>query len=350
MTLARIRSFLIRRARALRAPSEDERGFGLVESIVSIGIAASGLLAVAGLLAAGASMQRNSRDGGRAGMAAMQQLEVLRMLPRTDARVQTGAGGAAAGSLTANVANYNGLVNVPPAGQVRVRWRVQAGPAGTLDITVRAEPLVAGARRFRSEEPAVAMTLSSERGMTMVELLVSSAVMLVVLGVTTTVMTKSSTMFTQQRAALDGRNSAAASVDLLTRLLRQSSCVSATAVYCQSIFPDADGNSVFDSVRVRADWNPRDGDLNDPYEDVLFVVANGTLWKREPADAVPVSFGDARRSRCASPTPTRTAAPLANPVGRPDLIGGVNVTIVTTAGRGLPSVTSSSSISLRRIK
>ena len=117
----------------------------------------------------------------------------------------------------------------------------------------------------------MAMTLSSERGMTMVELLVSSAVMLTVLSVTTTVMTKSSTMFTQQRAALDGRNSAAASVDLLTRLLRQSSCISATAVYCQSIFPDPDGNGVFDSVRVRADWNPRDGDLNDAYEDVVFV-------------------------------------------------------------------------------
>ena len=147
MTLARIRSFLIRRARRLRVPAHDERGFGLVESVISVGIAGSGLLAVAGLLAAGASMQRNSRDGGRAGMAAMQQLEVLRMLPRTDARVQPGAGGAAAGSLTANVANYNGLVNVPPAGQVRVRWLVQAGPAGTLDISVRAEPLVAGARR-----------------------------------------------------------------------------------------------------------------------------------------------------------------------------------------------------------
>ena len=147
MTLARIRSLLIGRAPAFRAPSEDERGFGLVESIISIGIAGSGLLAVAGLLAAGASMQRNSRDGGHAGMAAMRQLEVLRMLPRTDARVLTGAGGAAAGSLTTNVANYNGLVNVPPAGQVRVRWLVQTGPAGALDITVRAEPLVPGARR-----------------------------------------------------------------------------------------------------------------------------------------------------------------------------------------------------------
>ena len=193
------------------------------------------------------------------------------------------------------------------------------------------------------------MNLSSERGMTMVELLVSSAVMLVVLSVSTTVMTRSSTMFAQQRAALDGRNSAAASVDLLSRLLRQSSCVSATAVYCQSIFPDPDGNNIFDSVRVRADWNPRDGDLADAYEDVLFVVANGTLWKREPSDAALVSFGDQVQSLQFTYT-NQNGGPLANPVARPDLIGGVTVTIVTTAGRGLPSVTSSSAISLRRIK
>lgn len=139
MALARIRSLLGRR-RTPRVLVDDERGFGLVESLMSVGIAAGGLLAVAGLLATGANLQRSSRDGGRAGMAAMQQLEVLRVLPRTDARVQVG------GNLTADQNNYNGLVNVPPAGQVRVRWLVQAGPAGTLDITVRAEPLVAGAR------------------------------------------------------------------------------------------------------------------------------------------------------------------------------------------------------------
>jgi prepilin-type N-terminal cleavage/methylation domain-containing protein len=193
------------------------------------------------------------------------------------------------------------------------------------------------------------MNLSSERGMTMVELLVSSAVMLVVLSVTTTVMTKSSTMFTQQRAALGGRNSAGAAVDLLTRLLRQSSCLSATAVYCQSIFPDPDGNNLFDSVRVQADWNPRDGDINDPYEDVLFVVANGILWKREPSDAALVAFSDQVQSLRFTYT-NQNGGVLANPVARPDLIGGATVTVVTTAGRGFPAVTSTSAISLRRIK
>lgn len=193
------------------------------------------------------------------------------------------------------------------------------------------------------------MNLSSERGMTMVELLVSSAVMIIVLGLTTSVLTKSSTMFAQQRASLDGRNSAAASVDLLGRLLRQSSCISATAVYCQSITPDPDNNGIFDSVRVQADWNPRDGVLDDPYEDVLFVVANGILWKREPTDAAPVAFGDRVQSLRFVYT-NQNGGPMANAVSRPDLIGGVTITIVTTAGAGLPAVTSTSSISLRRIK
>ena len=138
MVLAFLRTRMARVRQSGRL--HDDRGFGLVESLISVGIAGTGLLAVAGLLASAASMQQRSRDGGRAGMAAMQQLEVLRMLPRTDARVQVG------GSLTANVNNSNGLLNVAPAGQVRVRWLVQAGPAGTLDITVRAQPVVPGAR------------------------------------------------------------------------------------------------------------------------------------------------------------------------------------------------------------
>jgi len=195
----------------------------------------------------------------------------------------------------------------------------------------------------------VAMKLSSERGMTMVELLVSSLVMIIVLGVSTTVLTKSSTMFTQQRGALNGRNSAAASVDLLSRLLRQSSCISATNVYCQAIVPDPDNNGVFDSVRVQADWNPRDGALDDPYEDVLFVVAGGSLWKREPSDAALVSFGDNVQSLRFTYR-DQNGAPLANPVARPDLIGAVTISIVTTAGQGLPAVTSSSTVSVRRVK
>lgn len=188
-----------------------------------------------------------------------------------------------------------------------------------------------------------------ERGLTMVELLVGSAVMIVLLGLTTTTIGQGSRIFVQQRAAMDNRNSAAAAVDMLGRLLRQSSCISATNVYCQAIQPDPDGNGIFDSVRVQADWNPRDGDLNDPYENVLFVVAGNTLWKREPTDAALVAFGDNVQSVTFTYT-NQNGGPLANPVARPDLIGGVTITVTSSPAQGLPATRSASSVSIRRVK
>lgn len=195
----------------------------------------------------------------------------------------------------------------------------------------------------------MAMSPASERGLTMVELLVSSAVMITVLLLTTSVMVSSSRMFGQQRAALEARDSAGAGMDLITRLLRQSSCISDTDVYCQAIFPDPDNNNIFDSVRVRSDWNPRDGAYDDPYEDVLFVVANGSLWKREPTDAALVSLGTRVQGMSFTYT-NQNGGALANAKARPDLIGGVRVTITSTQDTGMPVVTSSGTISVRRIK
>ena len=197
-------------------------------------------------------------------------------------------------------------------------------------------------------------SMRSERGLTLVELLVTSLVMITVLGITTGLLVNASTMFTQQRTALEGRNSGAASLDMLTRLLRQSACVSATNVYCSSITPDPDGNGIFDSVRVQADWNPRNGLLTDPYEDVFFTVAADVtgrmvLWKREPADAALVAFGDGVLSLRFVYT-NQNGGALPNVVARPDLIGGVAMTVVTEAARGLPAVTTTTAISLRRVK
>lgn len=153
MALAFIRSRLAALRRSSRL-SED-RGFGLVESLISVGVAGTGLLAVAGLLATAASLQQKSRDGGHAGVAAMQQLEVLRILPRNDVRLTVG------GNLFNNVANHTAIVNAAPAGQIRVRWLVQAGPAGSLDITVRAQPVIAGG--LQAERPDASTRASQVR-------------------------------------------------------------------------------------------------------------------------------------------------------------------------------------------
>lgn len=197
----------------------------------------------------------------------------------------------------------------------------------------------------------MATELKSERGMTMVELLVGTAVTISVLGITTSVLTQSSKMFTQQRTAMESRNSAGAAMDSLVRLLRQSSCLSDTTVYCNSIFPDEDSNNILDTVRVQGDWNPRDGALDDPYEDVYFVVLNGILFKREPTDVALVEFGDGIEALRFTYT-DQNGGPMtvAQAEARPDLISGANITVVTTPSQGLPSVTSTTAVSIRRKK
>ena len=62
-------------------------------------------------------------------------IEELRGLALTDARVQVG------GSLTADEADHSAVVNLPPAGLVRVRWVVAATTFGALEVHVRAIPL-----------------------------------------------------------------------------------------------------------------------------------------------------------------------------------------------------------------
>lgn len=109
-------------------------GIGLVESLVSMGIAAGGLLAVAGLMAVGAQQMAAARDGGLASRVAASQFERLRMLPQVSAARQIG------GSLTANVATHTAVILDPVSGRVRVRWQITAGPAGTLEVAVIALP------------------------------------------------------------------------------------------------------------------------------------------------------------------------------------------------------------------
>lgn len=53
------------------------------------------------------------------------------------------------------------------------------------------------------------------------------------------------------------------------------------------IDPDPNGNGSFDDVRVRADYNPPDGDTDDVGEDLTFYVSADTLYVlRQPSATV----------------------------------------------------------------
>ena len=68
----------------------------------------------------------------------------------------------------------------------------------------------------------------------------------------------------------------------LTRFMRLAGS-SPLGVPVDGIDPDPDGNSAFDDVRLRADYNPADGDIDDPGEDLVFYLRGDTMFVRPGA-------------------------------------------------------------------
>lgn len=65
----------------------------------------------------------------------------------------------------------------------------------------------------------------------------------------------------------------------LTRFLRNAGS-SPYSVAIEGIDPDPRGDGAFDDVRLRADFNPADGDTDDPGEDLTFYVRADTMFMR----------------------------------------------------------------------
>ncbi len=79
---------------------------------------------------------------------------------------------------------------------------------------------------------------------------------------------------------------------VLSRLLRQAGS-DPQGVGVQGIAPDPLGRGRFDNIRLRADFNPPDGDLADPGEDLTLWLNADTLFVTETAGGAgaPYLFG-----------------------------------------------------------
>jgi prepilin-type N-terminal cleavage/methylation domain-containing protein len=179
-----------------------------------------------------------------------------------------------------------------------------------------------------------------EAGFTLVELLVTMVVVLAVLAVVTQIVVRSNVVYAQQRAHLERRYSTATTVEMIARLLRQA----------QSIETDPDGNGALDSVRIVADWNPRDGDTADAYEDIVFSQTGLTLFKREPADAAPVPFAE-NVNQLSFVYFNPGGGPVLNPLTVTiDQLAFVTVRVATSPVDGQPGLALASSASVRRLE
>ncbi len=129
------------------------------------------------------------------------------------------------------------------------------------------------------------------RGFSLVELLIVTAVMIVVLGMIGSLMITIQRQYMSQQALIDASNNARVVLDLMLRLARVAGN-NPEEISFEPIHPDPDGNSQMDSIRLLADWNPGDGDTDDAYEDMIFSTSNGVLWIQRPSDDEPVEFVD----------------------------------------------------------
>ncbi len=85
--------------------------------------------------------------------------------------------------------------------------------------------------------------------------------------------------FVRSNAAVKAASSARHAHAALGRLLRVSGA-DPQDLEVVGIDPDPLGRGVFDNVRLRSDYNPPDGDITDPGEDVTFWLSADTLMVR----------------------------------------------------------------------
>ena len=178
-----------------------------------------------------------------------------------------------------------------------------------------------------------------ERGFSLSELLIVTVILMVALGISTSLFVQGNQSYTTQRDYNDARSSAAAALDMTVRLLRGATTITV----------DPDGNNAADSVRVVSDWNPKDGDTADAYEDVRFTAAGGILFKQEPTDGAPVPFAD-RIASIAFTYRNPSGALIATPwTAAQSQLALVNVTVTSTAINGRQIVVTSSA-AVRRLE
>ena len=98
------------------------------------------------------------------------------------------------------------------------------------------------------------------------------------------------TSYTQQIALMEAQDTARTAADFLVRLTRMAGNNPRRIAGLTPVIADPDGNGQWDSIRIQSDWNPPDGSLDDPFEDILFSTANAVLLTTEPGDIEPVDF------------------------------------------------------------
>jgi len=135
------------------------------------------------------------------------------------------------------------------------------------------------------------MTRQVRGGFTLIELMISLTVLGIVMGALTTSMINMQRGYTRQRETAQSEDALRSSEMIISSILRYAAANprNMTGAGAPRIDPLA---PPFDTLRILADFNPADGDVSDPLEDVQVWALNDTLFVRWQAGmaAAPVAF------------------------------------------------------------
>jgi prepilin-type N-terminal cleavage/methylation domain-containing protein len=129
-------------------------------------------------------------------------------------------------------------------------------------------------------------------GFTLIELMISMLLLSIVLGAVVSVVLTMQKSYVRQRQVAGSDDALRAAETALLGVLR-SAGANPYSISGPALAADPLGHGTFDNVRAVADFNPADGDVSDPLEDVTVSVANDTMYVRWTAGGTtdPVAYG-----------------------------------------------------------
>jgi type II secretory pathway pseudopilin PulG len=194
---------------------------------------------------------------------------------------------------------------------------------------------------------------SNESGFSLIELLIVSVIVVFIIGMIGAIVTGIQRSYSQQGSRTQSLNDSTAALDMMTRLIRTAGNNPNGISGLQPIDPGtADGSGIYRTIRVRSDWRGStisslpNGNVNDPFEDVIFSVSNNKLMKKEPNDSNPVEFLDNVSSMQFIYYDTNNAM-ITNPVTNQSQITRIDITVIVSP-TGTTPMTFTSSAFLRQ--
>lgn len=139
---------------------------------------------------------------------------------------------------------------------------------------------------------------SEESGFSLIELLVVSVILVFTIGIISGIVTGVQRSYTEHRPRTEALNDATAALDMMTRLIRTAGNNPGEISGLQPIDAGTTDSGIHSTIRIRSDWRGStlsslpDGDIGDPFEDVIFSVSDNKLMKKEPSDTSAVEFLD----------------------------------------------------------